>query len=245
MAVSLDKHGRVEVNESLIVSINRSFLVEHEFNKRPVSAFKGIVPIGRNLNKEKADVYEAAIEENDAFWLGFEAKNEHVFAIIPCLDNHQAITGKSCESPILEFDPPNFLIVPDQPWFDCVFDQNEGFCQLVPEFPTSASKKGRAAVKEIRLLIYRLDVKPDKVKSANTYKPNPLYSEGTEDSESIHPSHIWNRRSLADTPIQSLPIADLIFQIVDREMFQTNTGIILPSASFDNKQNKLPHNPFE
>lgn len=245
MTSTLEEHGRIRINEGLIISVNRSFQVVHDRNQRPVAAFKGIAHIGQNKNEDKNDVYQVTMAKNDSFWLGFDTDEEQVFAIIPCINGRQAITSTICQSPILELDPKNFLIIPDQPWIDSIFVQNEGYQQMVPEFATSASKKGRTAVKEIRLLIYLIDTKHNEVKSDNTNKPIPLYLNKNDDSISNNSSHLWASRSLANTSLPSKPNADLRFQIVEPEIFQTNTGIQLPSDSFKDQQNELPHNPFE
>jgi len=197
--------------------------------------------------RDQGDVYLAAVAAHDAFWLGFEADEGLCFAVIVDLDGRCALTGRHGWSDVLEHEPRNFLVVPDQPWFDCIVG-SEGACeQLIPRFDPEVGPTGFASGGEIHLIIYPVEANAQQASPVPQPEgPFPLYSPdsaavGTE--ETVHP---WRGRALRNDFRPPHPCARLTFHIVDPKRFEALTGVKLSAGMFDDAgaTPPPPYDPF-
>lgn len=234
------------IDGGLAVSVNRSWQVPPDPSGRPVARFKSMAPMVPKPGDRTGNTYIAALSRYDAFWLGFEADEERSFAVILYLDGRCALTGRQRQTDTLNDNPRNFLVVPDQPWFDCIVDQDGSFKQLVPCFVPQATATGRAMVAEIRSVIYSLDVQATQSSPAEPDGPVPLYSKEGCCARAQNSVHTWPSREVNRESLPSKPLAELTFLLVEPELFCEITGIPLPAEMFEDIKETppSPHNPF-
>jgi hypothetical protein len=250
-ASSTIESGRVRVCGGLLVSVNRSWQVPPKQGSRPAAAFKSMAPIAPDgaagSTGRAGDNYLAAVAGHDAFWLGFEVDDGQSFAVIPFLDARAALTGRQSQSDALEYEPRNFLVVPDQPWFDCVVGSDGSFQQLVPGFASAAATAGRAQCYQCRLVIYALDAAATQLAAApEPDGPVPLYSQGSAAAGTETSVHAWSGRDMRSDHLTSRQCAVLTFVLLEPDVFQKRSSIELPPGMFDDAEGAppLPHNPF-
>lgn len=194
---------------------------------------------------DSGDVYLAAVASHDAFWLGFEADEGLSFAVTIDLDGRNAVTGRQGWSDALEYEPNNFLLVPDQPWFDSIVGSGGTFAQLIPRFDAGASPTDLASGAEIRLVIYPITTDAFQTPLAQQPEgPVPLYSRERGASQTEETTHPWRARSLRSDFKPPHPCAKLTFHIVEPRLFETLTGEQLPAGMFDDV-GSTPPPPFD
>lgn len=243
------EYGRVRVCGGLLTSVNRSWQVAVERGQRPVASFKAMAPVApwSPTNRpvgDQGDVYLAAVAPHDAFWLGFEADEGLFFAMTIDLDGRNALNGRQGWSDALELEPKNFLLIPDQPWFDSIVGPGGAIQQLVPKFDLEARPMSFTSGGEIRLAIYLIEadeLQPPLVKQPEG--PVPMYSQERAASQTEATIHPWRARSLRRDFQSPRPCARLTFHIVEPKLFETLTGVHLPAGMFDDVGSPPP--PFD
>ena len=244
------EYGRVRVCSGLVTSVNRSWQVAVEPGNRPAAPFKAIAPIAPWLPTNSAvgdqgDVYLAAVAPHDAFWLGFEADEGLFFAITIDLDGRNALNGRQGWSDTLELEPKNFLLVPDQPWFDSIVGPEGTFEQLIPHFDPEARPVNFTSGGEIRLVIYPIEAGALQPPLAQPPEgPEPLYSQESAASQTEATIHPWRGRGLRSDFQPPRPCARLTFHIVEPKLFENLTSVHLPANMFDDV-GSTPPPPFD
>ena len=230
----------------MAVSVNRSWQVPPAPKSRPVARFKSMAPIAPKHGDGSGNTFIAALSKHDAFWLGFEAFGKRSYAVIIYLDGRCAFTGCRRQTDALTYDPRNFIVVPDQPWFDCIIDRSGSYRQLVPSFASQGAATGRVTVTEIRSVIYSLDGQ-----AIQSFLPEPdggvpLYSNEGGNSRARNTVHAWPCREVNRKFLPSKPHIKLTFLLIDPKLFGEITGIQLPAEMFEDVEGTppLPHNPF-
>jgi hypothetical protein len=212
-------HGRMRAGGGLAISVNRSWQVPP--GPRPVAAFIGLSPLA-----EKSGEVLAAVAAHEAFWLGFEVEDGRDYAVLMLIDGKNPMGGGA----ELERAPPNFLLLPDQPWLDCVEDPPGHFAQLLPP----QDKDGAC---RISLNIY--SVPSEAVPAQHALKePQPLYAQGSATP------HVWSARSLTRDDLPCIALLDIL--VVAPERFERESGEKLPAEFFTPPDGAPPppHNPF-
>ncbi len=243
--------GRVHVCGGLFVSVNRSWQVAAERGRRPAAPFKGMAPLAlwssTDTAGDRGHVYLAAVAAHDAFWLGFEADEGLCFAVIINLNGRCALTGRHGRSDVLEHEPPNFLVIPDQPWFDCIVGAESTFEQLIPRFDPEVDPTGFASGGEIHLVIYPVDVNSQQASLVPQPEgPFPLYLPENAAARTEQAVHPWRGRALRKDFHPTHSCARLTFHIVEPKRFEVLTGVQLSPGMFDDAcaTPPPPYNPF-
>lgn len=248
------EYGRVSLCDGLVISVNRSWQVDVEPGSRPNAPFKAAAPVAawsamKNNIEEQGDVYLAAVAPHDAFWIGFEADEDSFFAITIDLDGRNALTGRQGRTDTLERDPRNFLLAPDQPWFDSIFGHEGMFEQLIPHFDTEIDQAEFSSGGEIHLVIYPIDANElEQTLVEPSEDPEPMYSqEDIASSQARSTVHLWQGRNLRSDFQTPLPCARLTFHIVEPTIFESLIGIHLPEDMFDDagESPPIPFDPFQ
>ena len=249
------ENGRVRVCGGLVTSVNRSWQVAVEPGNRPAAPFKAMAPIAswqatKSTVEDQGDVYLAAVASHDAFWLGFEADEDLYFGVTIDFNGRNALNGRQGWSDALESEPQNFLLIPDQPWFDSIAGSNGTFEQLLPQVDPEVRPMSFASSGEIHLVIYPIEA--DALQTPLEQQPKgpvPLYSQEGASSQSqtnasIHP---WRSRSLRSDFQTPHSCARLTFYIVEPKLYETLTGVQLPAGMFDDVGSTppAPFNPFQ
>ena len=218
---------RIRIGGGLTVSVNRSWRVAAVAGQRPVAAFKGTAPV---LLQGDAPVFMAAVGEHDAFWLGFEVEGDAVYAVVITIDGSNPWTHTPGTA--LQRAPANFLLLPDQPWFDCVEEPDGQLRQLL----RPAGEEGSC---RIALAIYAEP--PDAVERQESPSgPQPLYA----GKDTAGEAHRWPARALL---AEDLPLwTALEILMVSPPRYEQQSGVPLPREFFDLPQEPPPppHNPF-
>lgn len=241
--------GRLRVCDGLIVSVNRSWQVDVEPGERPVAPFKAMAPIASaNRPAEAADepadehpdagvsgeVYLAAVAPHEAFWFGFESEAGRTYAVTIDLDGRNAFTLRDGPAPGLDVAPRNFLVVPDQPWFDAITDRDGAHRQLVPTGTVGP---------QVVLGVHRLE--PGAVAAPSEPDgPVPHYTADATGSTADPQPHRWAARSITGDVAQMPRCATVVIDIVEPSRFEALTGTELESGVFDDAGTEPPA-PFD
>ena len=233
---------RLNLGGELIISVNRSWQVPAVTHGRPVARFRGMAPLFVVEGEGGVRVL-AAVAPWDAVWLGFETRGDASFAIVPLIDGRNALTDEAGDLERLRAAPPNFLLAPDHPWFDCTPRPDGGFAQMVPPFVPESELGGRRPVKHIQLIIFSVDA-PKRQAMNSEGTPIPLY---TQSSKQASPArHVWDARELSSTVLDVEPRVKLTLELNHPLQFQERSGRKLPAEFFEEPQGPppAPHNPF-
>ena len=229
-------YGRLRVCGELLISVNRSWKVEVAQGERPVAAFKTPAPIEILEAGDDSVAIAAAVGPNDAYWFGFESKGDRPFALVIRQHGINLVAGTDEEGgSTLATDPPNFLLVPDQPWFDAVLRSDGNFTQLIPT--------GGEASDRIDIEVYRLA--PDALAAIDLDAPEPHYGPGDGDGAIAAQDHPFkSREQVGELPKE--PCAKVSIAIMFPDRFQEATGAKIDSAMFEDGEAEppAPFNPF-
>lgn len=244
------ENGRVRVCGGLVVSVNRSWQITVERGQRPFAPFKAMAPVApwpatNSPIRDQGDVYLAAVAPHDAFWIGFEADEGLSFAITIDLDGRNALNGCQGWSGALKFKPRNFLLIPDQPWFDSIVGPGGTSEQLIPQFDHEDRPMCFTSGAEIHLVIYLIE--PGALQTPLAQQPEdpvPLYSQEHGASHTEATIHPWSGRSLRNDFQPPRPCARLTFHIVEPKLFETLMGVQIPAGMFDDV-GSTPPPPFD
>lgn len=241
--------GRLRVCDGLIVSVNRSWQVDVEPGERPVAPFKAMAPIAsasRPADPADAqadelpgvgvtgDVFLAAVAPHEAFWFGFETEAGRTYAVTIDLDGRNAITLLDGPSPGLDVAPRNFLVVPDQPWFDAITDRDGGHRQLVP-----TGSLGPQVVLGVHLLdpgTVAAPTEPD--------GPVPHYAADAQGDTADAQPHRWAARAVSGDVARTPRCATVVIDVVEPSRFEALTGTELERGTFDDAGTEPPA-PFD
>jgi hypothetical protein len=236
---SVLKKGRIRICDHLIISLNRSWQVEHEPDAPPASEFKSMAPLAFRDTDDKSDHYLAAIAAHDAYWLGFETEADKTFAVTIDIDGINALTHQPGPSTKLQQSPPNHLLIPDQPWFDTLARPGGEFVQMIPHYGPNADKPGA----EVRVTVFSL-AGGSIITPPPPDDPQPLYADN--DAEQSASPHLWTARAFQDVLDLPDPSGQITFHIVLPETFQRMTGQTLDLKTFiDEGPPPEPFDPFQ
>lgn len=245
---SVVEAGRVRACDGLFISINRSWRLAADADEGQTAAFKAMAPIafeGAEQHDGAAiDAYQVAVAPFEAFWLGFEATQDRAFAVVVVLDGVNALHKVSGEGGALTLDPPNFLLVPDQPWFDRLADRSSTSWQMVPKH-ADAPAEAYTHVAVVDLAIYAIDPSDLERASAEPSGPVPLYSRPSNHAGAAQQAHLWSARRYAPSA-QPDTCARLRFRILSPKVFAEATGKPVPQDLYEQPKGAPPpsHDPF-
>lgn len=243
---SVIESGRVRACGGLLISINRSWQATVKPGERPLASFKGMAPLAawsptKTIAQDQDAFYLAAVASHDAFWLGFEANEGLHFALTIDVDGRNALTGHRGSTRTLERQPRNFLLIPDQPWFDAMIGPEGGLQQLIPRFNDAVRPIGFATGGEIRLTVYPISEEGlDPPLLQQPQSPVPLYSQKPDASQREPTIHPWVGRNLRRNVKAPDACARLTFEIVEPKIFETLTAVPLPKGMFDDTDSTPP-----
>ncbi len=243
-------HGRIRACGGLLVSVNRSWQVDVEPGQRPVAAFKAMAPIAPGPAAEEADdVHLAAVGAHDAFWLGFEADDAASYAVTIDVDGRNALTRRAGPTTELDLEPRNFLVVPDQPWFDSIVDADGAHRQLVPSYDAGADPASPASGARVVLGIHRIDT-GSIAAPREPEGPVPQYADEVVDPGPERPpaeAHRWAARDVDAAIERAALCATVRFMIVEPSRYEALTGTTLPPDMFDDVESEppAPFDPFQ
>ena len=235
--------GRIRLCDDLLVSINRSWQADGPSAKPPVAEFKAMAPVAfwSHGGPEKGDIYLAAVAAHDSWWLGFETKGQP-FGITLEINSQNALSGHEDPASAMMNDPQNFLLVPDQPWFDAIRDRDGLYHQLIASFgqPENPDVGATTRLTAFQLAEENLTPHPDQ----NIDEVQPLYSGNTPEMAAT--PHRWPGRTLAATAQPPKPCGRITVLMVTPKAFQTLTGTTLePETFIDKGEAPAPFDPFQ
>ena len=242
--------GRVRVCGGLVTSVNRSWQVAIKPGQRPSASFKGMAPLAtwppsKTIPSDQGATYLAAVASHDALWIGFEADKDINFAVSIDVDGRNALTGQLGWTQALALEPKNFLLIPDQPWFDAIVGDKGNLQQLIPFYSHVVRPIGFATGAEIRLTVYPIaPTDLDPLLPAEPKGPVPQYSQQPAASQTEPTIHPWVSRNLRRSLKAPRECARLTFQIVEPNVFESLTAIHLPEGMFDDADSTPPP-PFQ